>query len=359
LGWTNWKPIENRDDDYRGPACYELGKQLPDAPNGTGVETVLVGATEDEAKCINDLISTLKLPTSVFLDEDNKSKKFVCHTWRFQNKNEAIDLMKKCLTDSPDKSPWKRYPWFGYYTKDLFKKYERFPEFLDNAELLLSFLPNPEKANLLDNMGSAFQKLGKNKEALKCLDQALDIDPHFESARGHREEIRTQFKKTDGETQDMRSFQQITKTSQTITSHDSLKSQNNRDLIFISSKSEDFDYPQQVYTFLKERGYNVFFSEETLADQGISDYRKGIDRALDVSKHMIVLTSKKEYVEGDWVEAEWGLFINEKRSGRKLGNIVTLINGGMQIEDLPSSLRYYEVIPFDPKSFEKILKYLK
>jgi hypothetical protein len=74
---------------------------------------------------------------------------------------------------------------------------------------------------------------------------------------------------------------------------------------------------------------------------------------------MIVVTSKKEYVEAPWVETEWGIFIYEKRSRRKLGNIITLIIGTMRIEELPSSLRYYEVIPFDPKTFEKILKYLK
>ena len=131
-----------------------------------------------------------------------------------------------------------------------------------------------------------------------------------------------------------------------------------RDLIFISSKSEDFDTTQQVYTFLKDRGYNVFFSQVSLPDMGSSDYRKEIDSALDASKHMIVVTSKKEYVGAPWVEAEWGLFINEKRSGRKSGNIITMIIGNIRIEDLPSSLRYYEVIPFDPESFEKILKYL-
>ena len=139
----------------------------------------------------------------------------------------------------------------------------------------------------------------------------------------------------------------------------SSKSQKNQDLIFISSKSEDFYYTQQVYIFLKDRNYNVFFSQQTLPDMGRSDYRKEIDSALDVSKHMIVVTSKKEYVLSSWVESEWGLFINEKRSGRKLGNIITMIIGTMRIDDLPSSLRYYEVIPFDPKNFEKILKYLK
>ena len=70
MGWTYWKPIENRDDDYRGgPSCYELCKQSPDAPDGTGVETDLVGATENRAKYINDLISTLKIPTPVFVSK--------------------------------------------------------------------------------------------------------------------------------------------------------------------------------------------------------------------------------------------------------------------------------------------------
>jgi hypothetical protein len=137
------------------------------------------------------------------------------------------------------------------------------------------------------------------------------------------------------------------------------KPQNNKDLIFISAKSEDFGYAEQVYNFLNEHGYNVFFSKQTLPDMGNCDYRREIDGALNNAKHMIVVTSKQEYVEASWVEAEWGLFINEKRSGRKLGNIITLIIGTMRIDDLPSSLRYYEVIPFDPKTFEKILKYLK
>ena len=130
------------------------------------------------------------------------------------------------------------------------------------------------------------------------------------------------------------------------------------DLIFISAKSEDFKYADQVYIFLTVRGYSVFFSQQTLPFVGNSDYRKEIDRALDKAKHMIVVTSKKEYVEASWVEAEWGFFINEKRSGRKPGNIITLIAGSMQIGDLPGSLRYYEVRPLDPESFDTILNYL-
>ena len=194
LGWTHWKPIKDRNEDYWGPACYELGLQ---SPKGELVDSLLVGATENEAKCINDLISTLNLSMSVFHDEEsNKPKIFVYHTWRFPNKHEAIDRLEKCLADRYDE-----YPLFIPYTKKLLVL-GRFPEFLENADLLLSFFPND--ARLLDEMGFAFQKLGKNKEALGCFDQALDIDPHNESPRKHREELLNQLKKADGDNQDIR-----------------------------------------------------------------------------------------------------------------------------------------------------------
>ena len=195
MGWKNWKPIKDRDDDYCGSACYELGLQ---SPNGTIVDTVLVGATENETKCIGDLISTLHLPQSVFQDErtKNKPKFFVYHTWRCGNKNEAIDRMYECL-----KNRFDEYPWFPQYTKKLFEL-ERFSEFLENANLLYSFISN--NAILLDNMGFAFQKLGKNKEALRCFEEALNIDPHCESPRRRRDEILNQLKKTDGEPQNIR-----------------------------------------------------------------------------------------------------------------------------------------------------------
>jgi hypothetical protein len=92
---------------------------------------------------------------------------------------------------------------------------------------------------------------------------------------------------------------------------------------------------------------------------GNSDYRREIDRALEQAKHLIVVTSRKEYVESKWVEAEWGSFINEKRSGRKDGNIIVLLAGSMQIGDLPISLRSFETRFLDnSKTLDQILSYL-
>ena len=53
---------------------------------------------------------------------------------------------------------------------------------------------------------------------------------------------------------------------------------------------------------------NAFFSQESLIEFGDADFRRAIDRALDQSKHMIVVTSSREYAESPWVRAEWGLF---------------------------------------------------
>ena len=128
--------------------------------------------------------------------------------------------------------------------------------------------------------------------------------------------------------------------------------------VFISARKADYKYAALVYRFLKSRGVSTFFSEESLPQLGSSDYRREIDRALDNAEHMIVVTSSLENVQSPWVEAEWGLFINEKRSGRKPGNIVTLAVGSLEPSDLPPSLRYYEVIAFDPEQFPRLCQYV-
>jgi tetratricopeptide (TPR) repeat protein/O-acetyl-ADP-ribose deacetylase (regulator of RNase III) len=130
-------------------------------------------------------------------------------------------------------------------------------------------------------------------------------------------------------------------------------------LIFISAKSADYTHAQKLYEYLISQGLHVFFSKESLPQLGDADYRRAIDRALDAAQHMIVVTTNRAHVESSWVEAEWGFFINEKRSGRKQGNLVTLTVGGLLPQELPPSLRYYEVVPAGHEAFERILSYVR
>jgi WD40 repeat protein len=128
--------------------------------------------------------------------------------------------------------------------------------------------------------------------------------------------------------------------------------------VFISAKSDDYEQAQLLFRHLAEAGFQTFFSRESLPQVGSADYRREIDRALDEADHLIVVTSRRENALSPWVEAEWGFFINEKRSGRKRGNLITMAVGGLKPADLPPSLRYYEVIPFDPAAFHVLHGYL-
>ncbi len=129
--------------------------------------------------------------------------------------------------------------------------------------------------------------------------------------------------------------------------------------VFISAKSEDYRYAEQLYYFLDRNGISIFLSPVSLRQLGEADYRDAIDRALEHAQHLIVVASRPEYVESQWVKAEWGMFANELRSGRKSGNLVTVIVGDLQPADLPITLRNYEVIPWDDKVFEAVWAYVR
>ena len=49
-------------------------------------------------------------------------------------------------------------------------------------------------------------------------------------------------------------------------------------------------------------------------------------------------------ISSGWVKYEWTAFLNEKLSGRKDGNILTVITDNMNIDELPFTLRQFEVI---------------
>ena len=124
--------------------------------------------------------------------------------------------------------------------------------------------------------------------------------------------------------------------------------------VFISCKSEDYPFAKTVYKYLKELNYNVFLADEELRKKGISEYGKIIDEALDSATHMIIIASKPEYIESSYVQSEWRTFIEEKRTGRKTGNIITIIN--FDVSSLAISLRQFE--SFDFKHYSEICAYL-
>jgi serine/threonine protein kinase len=128
--------------------------------------------------------------------------------------------------------------------------------------------------------------------------------------------------------------------------------------VFISAKSEDYQYANRVYEYLTSHAVPAFFSERSLRRLASADYRKQIDQALDAVTHLVLVTSSAANALSPWVEAEWGFFVNEKRSGRKTGNLVTIAVGGLQPRDLPPALRYYEVIAYADDNLPRLSEYV-
>ncbi len=129
--------------------------------------------------------------------------------------------------------------------------------------------------------------------------------------------------------------------------------------VFLCHSSKDKIQAKQLADALTAAGKAVFFSPDSLPALGSADYMNAIDEALEGSRHFILFGTKKENILSSWVEAEWRLFINEKRSGRKAGNFLTAVGGGLTPSELPLSLRYYEVIPTEGNYIERVLQYVK
>lgn len=129
--------------------------------------------------------------------------------------------------------------------------------------------------------------------------------------------------------------------------------------VFISRKSEDAYYAKKIYEYLTQKGLNVFESDHSLKEIGNADYSKVIEGVLEKTTHLIAVSSTKEYLSTGWVEFEWRSFLNRKRSGKADGNLFTVICSNMQLDDVPSALQNFEVIPFNKKNFPIIYNYSK
>lgn len=125
--------------------------------------------------------------------------------------------------------------------------------------------------------------------------------------------------------------------------------------VFICCKSEDYHLAWDVYTFLVEKGIRVFLADAELRKKGNSEYGKVIDEALESVQHLILIASKNKYILSSYVESEWRTFLEEKRCGRKNGNLLTILNG-INLSELPISLRNQQSFLYE--DFRDVINFL-
>lgn len=127
--------------------------------------------------------------------------------------------------------------------------------------------------------------------------------------------------------------------------------------VFISCKSEDYGYAEEVYNFLNSNGIRTFLASKELRKMGDAEYRNAIMHALESAYHLIVFASNPEYIESKWVFYEWDTFVNAKLSGRKDGQIMTILKG-VSNKELRLDLLKYESFTFENYK-ERLLSYVE
>jgi len=128
--------------------------------------------------------------------------------------------------------------------------------------------------------------------------------------------------------------------------------------VFISCASEDYEAAEHLGRYLQSKGKDVFLGSMTLSTLGEADYRKAIAQAIESASNMVVFASRADHARKIWVEYEWGVFLNEKLAGRKMGNLLTVATKKCDVDRLPIELRSLEVVVINREGLKKLLGYL-
>ena len=101
-------------------------------------------------------------------------------------------------------------------------------------------------------------------------------------------------------------------------------------------RTTDSVLAQEIYYHLTDRGYRVFFSRITLEDKVGMEYEPYIFAALNSAKVMIVIGTRKEYMEAVWVKNEWSRYLSIMRKDRD--RVILPCYRDMDPYDMPEAL---------------------
>ena len=92
---------------------------------------------------------------------------------------------------------------------------------------------------------------------------------------------------------------------------------------------------ENIYRYLREKGYKPFFSEREVGDRTGADYEALILYALQSSECMLVVCGKESYLQTPWVKNEYGRFTELIGDEEKESDSIAIVFDGKPIERLP------------------------
>lgn len=135
--------------------------------------------------------------------------------------------------------------------------------------------------------------------------------------------------------------------------------------VFISYKETDLNGNRtkdsinayELYKYLTQNGYKVFFSRVTLQNKVGQEYEPYIYAALNSAKVMILIGSKLEYINAQWVKNEWSRFLEMKKRDETKILIPAIKN--MKGDDLPDELSIYQAKVMEPGFEQDLLEVIE
>jgi len=126
-----------------------------------------------------------------------------------------------------------------------------------------------------------------------------------------------------------------------------------------NEKTEDALIAEQLYYALKQNNLNVFFSNIVINEVGAAAYKGAIEDALEKSRILISIATKKEHLDSKWVSYERESFHNDILSGRKNNACIVPFLKNITGIDVPRSLRNYQTFQIGISSIADVVQFVK
>ena len=125
------------------------------------------------------------------------------------------------------------------------------------------------------------------------------------------------------------------------------------------TRTKDYDVANDIYYYLKDKGFKPFFSERVLRNLTGSAYEAQILYALYKSECMLVVCSNEDYLQTPWVKNEYTRFNTMIAGEDKESDAITIVFNGKPIERLPGREKKIQGIDFTrPDATERIVKFV-
>ncbi len=119
-------------------------------------------------------------------------------------------------------------------------------------------------------------------------------------------------------------------------------------------RTADYERANDIYYYLKDKGYKPFFSEREMKGRTGSDYEALILYALYRSECMLIVCSNESYLQTKWVKNEYTRFLHMLANEEKERDALTFVFSGKPIEKLPSGKKVQGIDLTRPDAYTRI-----